>query len=257
MELVIISSVAFIVAGITLFSGFGLGTILMPVFAVFFPVNIAIALTAVVHLINSIFRTIILARSADKNILLKFGVPAIFAAILGAYVLSIVSGLDFLVKYQVLGHEFEVLPVKFIIGVLIMVFVLLELTNSTKKITFDEKYLPLGGILSGFFGGLSGHQGVFRSAFLLQANLSEKAFIASNTVIAVMVDIIRLIVYGISFSTVEIINKFPVLLAASVAAIGGSLIGILFIKKVTIKIIRIIVAIMLFGIAVALLTGTA
>ena len=27
---------------------------------------------------------------------------------------------------------------------------------------FDRRYLPLGGLLSGFFGGLSGHQGALR-----------------------------------------------------------------------------------------------
>jgi hypothetical protein len=35
-------------SGLTLFSGFGLGTVLMPAFAVFFPVPTAIAATAVV-----------------------------------------------------------------------------------------------------------------------------------------------------------------------------------------------------------------
>ena len=46
MELIIICLVAFITAILTFFSGFGLGTILMPVFAIFFPVEIAIALGA-------------------------------------------------------------------------------------------------------------------------------------------------------------------------------------------------------------------
>ena len=47
---------AFVVAGLTLFSGFGLGAVLMPAFAVFFPVEVAVAATAVVHLANNIFK---------------------------------------------------------------------------------------------------------------------------------------------------------------------------------------------------------
>jgi hypothetical protein len=49
MEYVVICLAAIITSGLTLFSGFGLGTLLMPVFAVFFPVEVAVALTAIVH----------------------------------------------------------------------------------------------------------------------------------------------------------------------------------------------------------------
>ncbi|MDP3981751.1 MAG: sulfite exporter TauE/SafE family protein, partial [Chlamydiota bacterium] len=41
--------VALIASGLTLFLGFGLGTILTPVFAIFFPVPVAIGATAIVH----------------------------------------------------------------------------------------------------------------------------------------------------------------------------------------------------------------
>lgn len=47
---------------------------------------------------------------------------------------------------------------------------------------FPPHWLPLGGLLSGFFGGLSGNQGALRSAFLLKAGLSKEAFIATGTV---------------------------------------------------------------------------
>lgn len=43
MELLVIGVVALLTSGLSLFSGFGLGTILMPVFALFFPVLLAIA----------------------------------------------------------------------------------------------------------------------------------------------------------------------------------------------------------------------
>ena len=52
MDFVIISSVAFLAAILTFFSGFGLGTILTPVFMIFFPVEVAIALTGIVHFFN-------------------------------------------------------------------------------------------------------------------------------------------------------------------------------------------------------------
>ena len=58
MELVLIGLVALLTSGLTLFSGFGLGTILMPVFALFFPLPLAIAATAVVHFANNLFNNV-------------------------------------------------------------------------------------------------------------------------------------------------------------------------------------------------------
>lgn len=46
--------------------------------------------------------------------------------------------------------------------------------------------------MSGFFGGLSGNQGAFRSAFLIKAGLSKDAYIATGVVAAVIVDLTRL-----------------------------------------------------------------
>ena len=59
MELAIICLATFIASGLTLFSGFGLGTLLMPVVAVFFPLEVAIAMTAVVHLANNLFKLLL------------------------------------------------------------------------------------------------------------------------------------------------------------------------------------------------------
>ena len=49
MTELIICLVALFGSALTFFSGFGLGTILVPVFALFFPIELAIALTAIVH----------------------------------------------------------------------------------------------------------------------------------------------------------------------------------------------------------------
>src|SRR4030042_1907057 len=91
MEYVVISITALIVSALTLFSGFGLGTILMPAFALFFPIQVAIAATAVVHLANNIFKVIFVGRKANWGVVLKFALPAALAAILGAWLLNLLS----------------------------------------------------------------------------------------------------------------------------------------------------------------------
>lgn len=64
MDIFIISMAAFFTAILTFFSGFGLGTILTPVFAIFFPIEVAIALTGVVHLSNNLFKIALVGKKA-------------------------------------------------------------------------------------------------------------------------------------------------------------------------------------------------
>ena len=72
MEILIISIVAFVAALLTFFSGFGLGTILTPVMLIFFPPEIAISLTGIVHFCNNIFKLSIIGKQFNKEVLIKF-----------------------------------------------------------------------------------------------------------------------------------------------------------------------------------------
>lgn len=87
MEIIILSVAAFLIAILTFFSGFGLGTILTPLFMLFFPVDLAIALTGVVHFFNNIFKLILVGKKANKQVLVGFGIPAVIAAFGGAWLL--------------------------------------------------------------------------------------------------------------------------------------------------------------------------
>jgi uncharacterized membrane protein YfcA len=53
---------------LTLISGFGLGTLLLPVFALFFPLELAVGMTAVVHLLNNLFKFGLLWRAVDRQV---------------------------------------------------------------------------------------------------------------------------------------------------------------------------------------------
>ena len=60
----LIGSASFAVAALTLLAGFGLGTLLLPAFAIFFPAEIAVAMVAVVHALNNLFKLALLGRRA-------------------------------------------------------------------------------------------------------------------------------------------------------------------------------------------------
>lgn len=255
MEYFIICLVALIASGLTLFSGFGLGVVLLPVFAIFFPLPLAIALTAVVHLLNNLFKLVILFKHVDKGIVLRFGLPAIPASYLGALSLSLISNTKPLITYQFFGHDFQVISMNLVLAVLIMFFALWEVLPKLASISFKRKYLPIGGVLSGFFGGLSGQQGVLRTAFLIRCGLSKESFIASGVAIACLVDLVRIPVYVTSFSHLNSTNNIFLLLAATLSAFTGVLIANRWLKELKMNLIKILVAVMLFGISLALGLG--
>ena len=171
MEIIIISIVALLASLLTFFSGFGLGTILMPAFALFFPVEVAIALTGVVHLLNNLFKMSIVGKKATWRVVLKFGVPAIIGAFIGALILVYFSDNTAWTTYYIGNRECVITPVKVIIASLMFGFAVLEIIPFYKKLKFPESKLYFGGAISGFFGGLSGHQGALRSAFLMLSEL--------------------------------------------------------------------------------------
>src|SRR3954470_8725006 len=122
MTYLVICSVAFVASGLTFFSGFGLGTLLLPAFALFFPIQQAVALTAVVHFLNGLFKLALVGQHADRRAVLRFGIPAILAACAGAWVLLQLSNLQPLASYAVFGKEFFITPVKLVVACLLIVF---------------------------------------------------------------------------------------------------------------------------------------
>ena len=255
VEIIVISLVSFFVAILTFFSGFGLGTILTPVFMIFFPVDLAIALTGIVHFFNNIFKLILVGNQADKQVLIRFGIPAVIAAFAGALLLLQITGLQPLFSYNIGNKTFDVSPVKFIISILLITFALVDLVPYLRNLQFDQDKLPIGGALSGFFGGLSGNQGALRSAFLIKAGLSKEAFIGTAVVVSTFVDFTRLSVYALRFSKAGVQENIELVSIATLAAIGGSLIGNKLLKKVTLKFIQVLVAILLIIISLALGAG--
>lgn len=255
MEYVIICLVAFAGSWLTLFSGFGLGTILLPVFGLFFPVEVAIALTAIVHFLNNIFKLLLLGRHADKGVLLRFGLPSIVAALLGAWLLTRLTGMEPLYSYTLNGKELSVTPVKLVIAVVLALFALFDIIPRFSKMEFSARWLPLGGVLSGFFGGLSGMQGALRSAFLVRAGLTKEAFIATGVAIACMIDITRLSVYSKQIISAHPTLNYSLVLAATLAAFAGAFLGAKLLKKVTIEAVHIVVAVMLLVYSVLLGMG--
>ncbi|MFZ9408464.1 MAG: TSUP family transporter, partial [Burkholderiaceae bacterium] len=88
MELTFVALVAFAAALLTFVSGFGLGTLLMPAMALFMPIEAAVALTALVHLLVNVLKISLVGREASRQVLLNFGIPSLCGAVIGGWTLT-------------------------------------------------------------------------------------------------------------------------------------------------------------------------
>lgn len=255
MEIVIVSIVAFLTALLTFFSGFGLGTLLAPVLMLFFPVDVAIALTGIVHFFNNMFKLILVGKNVNKEVFIRFGIPAIIFAFIGAYLLLQIPNMQALFSYEFIGKTFSVYPLKLTIALLILFFACMDIVPYFNTLQFDKNKLPIGGALSGFFGGLAGTQGALRSAFLIRASLSKEAFIGTTVVISSLVDFTRLSVYATRMMNLNLNENLPLLICATLSAMTGAFIGNQLLKKVTINFLKITMAIFLIIIGIALGLG--
>lgn len=255
MDYLVICSVALLASALTFFSGFGLGTLLLPAFALFFPVEQAVALTGAVHFLNGLFKLVLVGRHADTRVVVRFGVPAFLAAMLGAWLLVQLADFVPWTSYRVGDRTFHVTPVKAVVGSLLLAFALIEWAPFGRLPAIAPRWLPVGGLLSGFFGGLAGMQGALRSAFLLRAGLQKQAFVATGAVIAVLVDVSRLGVYAGALQRHVASTEGPLLASAVAAAFAGAFLGNRLLRKVAMPAVQRLVASMLVLVALGLIAG--
>ncbi len=240
---------------LSFFCGFGLGTLLLPAFLLFFPLEIAIAASAVVHMLNNIFKLVLVGKYADWSVIKGFGLMSVVGAIVGALSLTLVSHLSPIATYSMRGAAYNITPINLIVGLIIIGFAVLEVSPRFQKMTFSKRMLPVGGLVSGYFGGLSGHQGALRSAFLMKAGLSKEAFIGTRVVAAMLVDFSRITVYSTQIkSGWTLINPYLVT-AATLAAFTGAWLGNKWMKKTELSVINIIISIALVLFGIALIAG--
>jgi len=249
IEHVIVAVVALVAGALTLFSGFGLGTLLMPAMALFYDLETAIAATAIVHLVNNVLKLLLVGKWAAWRVVMIFGIPAAVCAFFGARVLAALGSMGTVYEYDALGRDAVITVEKLVIAGLIVVFAFLE-GKPGKGLSVSMKWLPIGGALSGFFGGLSGHQGALRTVFLSKAGLDKKQLVGTFAACAVLVDASRLVGYGVSFFGDKLTQlrdegRLSPVYVALVCAFVGSYVGSKLVKKVTLEAVQGIITVML------------
>ncbi|GGH72686.1 sulfite exporter TauE/SafE family protein [Phaeocystidibacter marisrubri] len=253
MEFVLICFVAFAASWLTLISGFGLGTLLLPTFILFFSPLEAVAMTAIVHFLNNVFKFSLLFKQVNRYVALWFGVSGIVGAAVGAWVSTNVE--KSIAYTSPLDGISEVSWFSFLVGLLMIVFALQELLLGKVGFAFSKKAMVPGGVLSGFFGGLTGHQGALRSMFLLKSGLTAQAYVATGTAIALMVDLTRIPIYLGRISKGGIDKHTLLIASATLFAFIGAFIGKRMIEKITYTTVQWVVGVLMIVVGLLLLLG--
>ena len=238
--LIVVVGTSFLGALATFFTGFGLNTILVPVFMIYFDAPLAVLMAGIVHLFNNILKVALTSRSINWHLFRNFGLPALLFAFIGAQLLNAVK--------DTVGPQLT--PV---FGAIFILFALLELFNW--KLPLQGLWaMRIGGILSGFFGGFSGHQGALRALFLSKLKMEPIVFVATTAIISLLVDLTRVSVY---FSGSWLYNYYPtyIMIYCVPSALVGTLIGRKYIQKVNHARLSIIVGLALLAMGLTMVLG--
>lgn len=251
---ILICIVPFVASMLTFFSGFGLGTMLLPAFSLFMPIELAVLATAIVHILNNALKFVLIRTYIDRSVLVSFGIAAVIGAFLGAFIQQNIGGNGVVYKTSILNTDRPVELLSLIIGLLMVLFAILDLIPLLKKLSFGKGQFVVGGFLSGFFGGLSGHQGALRAAFLSKSNLKAEVFIATSVCMSLLIDAVRIPIY-FSSNNESLSGNWSTITFACVFAFLGSFIGKRLFTKKKIKNVRVLVAVFLFVIGLAMVLG--
>lgn len=257
MDFLVIGLTAFVASGLTFFSGFGLGTVLLAAFALYFSAPAALAATGAVHLLNNLFKGVLVFRSAEWRVVARFAVGAIPAAAMGAAALGALADAPAF-RWRAFGHEFAPSAAGVVIGAAMIGFSAFEAMPWFQRLALPPRLLALGGALSGFMGGMTGQQGALRSMVLLKLGLDPKAFIATGVMVAILVDVTRLPAYAASFGagTLDLAGREGALIGFGTAcAFAGAWLGARYLKRATIAVVRAVVATFMLLIGIGMILG--
>ena len=225
----LIIAVGSILAGaIASIVGFGIGSVLTPLFAVRLGTQLAVAAVSIPHLFATALRFWRLRAHVNRRVLVSFGITSAAGGLVGALLHSYASNRSLAIVF----------------GVLLLFVGLSELTGLARHMRFGGPVAWLAGAISGVFGGLVGNQGGIRSAALLGFDLDRQAFVATATAIGLVVDGARMPVY-FATQTAAIARVWPLVLIATVGTLAGTVLGVRTLRRIPETVFRRVVAILL------------
>jgi uncharacterized membrane protein YfcA len=206
--LVLVLLAAIAAGGTAALAGFGVGSILTPVFTLETDTKSAVAAVSIPHFCATAYRLWLMRAGVNRHVLIRFGVPSAIGGILGAAL------------HTTLATD----ALTLVFAALLIFAGTSGLTGLSGRFRLTGPAATVGGALSGLLGGLVGNQGGIRSAALLEFTLPKREFVATATAIALIIDTARMPFY---FATEAgaIGDVWELVAIATVGALIGTAVG--------------------------------
>jgi uncharacterized protein len=229
----LLAAVALVAGAVAAVTGFGVGSLLTPALALETGTKVAVAAVAIPHFIGSALRYWMLRHHVDRRILIGFGVASAAGGLVGA----------------LLGSRFSSRGLAIVFGALLLLAGISEFTGWIQRVRWGPRAAWVAGAISGALGGLVGNQGGIRTAAMLGFDVPKQSFVATATAIALFVDGARLPVY-LATQWREIVAIWPLILAATVGVVIGTVSGTRILGRVPQRIFRRVIAVLLMVLGV-------
>jgi len=217
-SLAAVSVLAGAVAGI---AGFGIGTLVTPVLTLWWGTKLAVAMVAIPHLAGTALRFWLLRHRIDRRVLGSFGSASALGGLLGAW----------------LHVRFASTFLRIVLGGLLVCAGVAGLTGAGERLRVKGAVAWAAGVLSGFLGGLVGHQGGIRTAAMLGLEVPRDAFIATTTAVALIIDGVRIPFY-LASHTESLSRHAPVIAMMTAGTLVGTIVGCAVLKEIPERLFR-------------------
>jgi uncharacterized membrane protein YfcA len=235
---ILVGVAAFLAGAVASVTGFGIGSLLTPLLSLRTGMKLAVAAVSLPHLAGTMLRFWRLKGSMDRRVFLSFGLPSAAGGLVGALI-----------------HTYATSPaLTALLGLLLLFAGTMSLTGYADRLRFRGATAWVAGALSGLFGGMVGNQGGIRSAGLLGFDVSKEAFVATATAVGLIVDGVRMPIYLVTEGA-EIAQVWPLVGAATVGVLAGTLAGEKVLRRVPEPAFRRIIAAVLIVLGIMLLAG--
>jgi uncharacterized membrane protein YfcA len=218
-------------------SGFGISTIMVPVMLFFFPPPITLLFVAIIHWFGDLWKIFLFKHGFNWKVILGFGIPGTIASYIGARI--------------TLNFSQETLAL--LVGIFLISYVIFVTLDPKFRLKQTLFAAGMGGVLSGFTGGLTGVAGgAIRAAILTAFDFKKEIFVFTTGILGMSLDFARIFGYimGGSRLPTELISGIPFFIAATFV---GAEIGKKIINKIPQKKFRMMVSVFLLLIGVRLI----
>lgn len=208
MFLAITAAASVLAGAIASVSGFGIGSLLTPVFNTSYDMRLAVAAVSIPHMVATSLRLWLMRHDVDRRVLRSFGLMSAAGGLSGA-----------------LLQQYATAPGLTLVFAALLVFAgAAGLTGLSERMRFGPRTGWIAGVLSGMLGGLVGNQGGIRSAALLGSELSPTAFVATATAAGLIVDAARMPVY-VLIEHARLWTSADVIAVATAGVVVGTVAG--------------------------------